>query len=87
MTDVGFSIKVENVQGKPFLHCTVHRWSAGVFKDMLAGLVVLNDTYGTLYAQRMDDKQQRFITMLGFKPAGIQSVGVDNEVREVWVWG
>lgn len=64
--DENFRVQIEERQGLKFVHLDVKNWKKSVFWDMMDVLEDMLYRYGTLYADRVDDKQEKFMQMFGF---------------------
>ena len=74
--------------GEVVLHCTVKKWTHTVYKALMATVCQIQIALKeTLYAPRVDDKQERFLYMLGFEATEKIVLGVDGEFYPLFKFG
>lgn len=79
-SDNDFSLHGDYKEGVVVLHCEVQRWTAAVYRRILAALLgVQQAVKDTLYAPRIDDKQEKFMRMFGFTPSDVVMLGSDGK--------
>lgn len=64
---VDYWIALENAHDMNFLHSEVTNWNKSVCKAMKADLRELVDEHGTLYALYNNDKQAKFMRLMGLQ--------------------
>lgn len=63
-----YVIYIEKAYGVHWIHCDVKKWGKGVFKALLRDLNKVQLFIGeTIFALFVDDKQEKFMRMFGFK--------------------
>lgn len=76
--------------GQRMGHCTVHRWSPGVLRELQGvvhtlGALAPHDPFFCLFRPG-DDKFRKFISQLGFEPLAWADDWIeDGEPRHLWV--
>lgn len=83
--DPNFAVVAEQYAGRVFLHVQVRKFSKSVLNDMFDVLEGMLWKYKALYGVRIDDKQQKFMEVLGFTPSDIKVTLSDGVTREVFV--
>ena len=89
--DDNVTLYLEMCEHRPFIHCTVHKWTHGTLKEfkviwdsMITAFT--NKGYEEIYASDMDDKVTKFAKMFGFKETENKTLGDDNKIRGVLKW-
>jgi hypothetical protein len=57
------------LSGEVVLHCHIKKWSHTVYKYLMSSICTIQTQLREpLYAPRMDQKQEKFLSMMGFYP-------------------
>ena len=83
--DPHFAVVAEQHAGRVFLHVQVKVFNKTVLKDLFDVLEGMLWKYKALYGVRMDDKQQKYMEVMGFTPCDLKVVLSDGATREVYV--
>jgi len=83
--DPHFAVVAEQHAGRVFLHLQVKVFNKTVLKDMFDVLEGMLWKYRTLYGIRVDEKQQKFMEIMGFTSSELKVTLSDGVVREVYV--
>jgi hypothetical protein len=71
--------------GEVILHCTIKKWTHNIYKALMATVCQIQITLKeTLHAPRVSDKQERFLSMLGFHPTDKYMLGSDGNTYELF---
>ena len=83
--DPHFAVVAEQHAGRVLLHVQVRKFNKTVLKDMFDALEGMLWKYKALYGVRIDDKQQKFMEVMGFVPSSLKVTLSDGLTREVYV--
>lgn len=83
--DPHFAVVAEQHAGRVFLHVQVRTFNKTVLKDMFDALEGMLWKYKVLYGVRIDDKQQKFMEVMGFVPSDLKVTLSDGITREVYI--
>lgn len=83
--DPHFAVLAEQYSGDVFVHVQVRKFNKTVLKDMFDVLEGMLWKYKALYGVRIDDKQQKFMEVMGFVPSNLRVLLSDGVEREVYV--
>lgn len=66
--------------GEVILHCTVKKWSHNIYKYLMGAVCNIQmQLREPLFAPRMDDKQEKFLEMMGFYPTDKMLFTIDGD--------
>lgn len=83
--DPHFAVVAEQHAGRVFVHVQVRKFNKTVLKDMFDVLEGMLWKYKALYGVCIDDKQQKFMEIMGFVPSDLKVTLSDGVDREVYV--
>lgn len=83
--DPHFAVVAEQHAGRVFLHVQVKKFNKTVLQDMFDVLEGMLWKYKALYGVRIDDKQQKFMEVMGFTLSDLKVTLSDGVTREVYV--
>ena len=71
--------------GEVILHCTVKKWTHSVYKALMATVCQLQMRIKEiLYAPGISDKQEKFLSMMGFYPTDKYMLGIDGNTYQLF---
>lgn len=74
--------------GEVILHCTIKKWTHNIYKALMATVCQIQIAIKeTLYAPRVNDKQERFLSMLGFEATEKYMLGIDGDYYNLFKFG
>lgn len=71
--------------GEVILHCTIKKWTHTVYKALMSTVCQIQMLLKEiLYAPLVDEKQEKFLAMMGFYPTDKYMFGVDGNTYQLF---